>query len=167
MPVDVTRKVPPQNDRLSRLQFLAAITFAFACTTSASLFAMLLAIYMLPDREDAAIEHFVMLGFFSMLFISIVLMRRRLHDLDRSGYWLILLLTPVVNIVLFAALCLAPGSKGDNHFGSPPSLSQTGKTQSSKPSRLLKFLHDHQTLIAFIVSATVIVFTYSVWVIEQ
>lgn len=38
---------------------------------------------------------------------------RRLHDTDRSGWWLLL---PIVNIIF---LCL-PGTLGDNRFGPQP-----------------------------------------------
>lgn len=36
---------------------------------------------------------------------------RRLHDLDRSGWYAILLLTPVLNVALLAVLLVLPGQQ--------------------------------------------------------
>ena len=42
---------------------------------------------------------------------------RRLHDLNKSGLWLILLAIPYVNIILLIALLFIPGSKERNNYG--------------------------------------------------
>jgi uncharacterized membrane protein YhaH (DUF805 family) len=44
---------------------------------------------------------------------------RRLHDVDRSGWWMLLLLTGVGGIVVFVLMCL-PGTHGPNSFGQSP-----------------------------------------------
>ncbi|WP_235031246.1 DUF805 domain-containing protein [Geminicoccus flavidas] len=45
---------------------------------------------------------------------------RRLHDRDRSGWWLLLHVVPVVGqIVLIVWFCL-PSTPGPNRFGPPP-----------------------------------------------
>ena len=58
-------------------------------------------------------------------FIPLLIMaRRRLHDLDRTGWWLLALLlglfatAAAVFMMLFLLLC--PGSKGANRFGPTP-----------------------------------------------
>ena len=48
---------------------------------------------------------------------------RRLHDIDRSAWWLLVVLVPVAGFCYLAALLV--GSHGDvaaNRFGSPPRL---------------------------------------------
>ncbi|HKK31283.1 MAG TPA: DUF805 domain-containing protein [Alphaproteobacteria bacterium] len=45
---------------------------------------------------------------------------RRLHDFDASGWWYLLMLIPVVNIVLFLVLLFKPGTDGPNRFGPDP-----------------------------------------------
>ncbi|WP_416055563.1 DUF805 domain-containing protein [Stenotrophomonas maltophilia] len=42
---------------------------------------------------------------------------RRLHDTDRSGWWLLLMLVPFVSLALLVFLLL-PGTPGGNRFGS-------------------------------------------------
>ena len=47
---------------------------------------------------------------------------RRLHDTDRSGWWLLGSLVPLLNIVVLVFLCL-DGTRGPNRFGADPKQS--------------------------------------------
>ena len=44
---------------------------------------------------------------------------RRLHDLGRSGLWLLLALVPLANVALAAALLVVPGTTEENAHGPP------------------------------------------------
>jgi len=44
---------------------------------------------------------------------------RRLHDIDRSGWWLLLLLVPIVGLVIVIVWTCMPGTDGPNRFGDP------------------------------------------------
>jgi uncharacterized membrane protein YhaH (DUF805 family) len=44
---------------------------------------------------------------------------RRLHDIDRSGYWVLLALT-IVGILWLIYWACVPGTEGDNDFGPDP-----------------------------------------------
>ena len=50
---------------------------------------------------------------------SILLPRRRLHDLDRSGWWVLLTFVPIANLLFFLYLIFMPGDEGANRFGLP------------------------------------------------
>ncbi|MDT3501577.1 DUF805 domain-containing protein [Stenotrophomonas maltophilia] len=43
---------------------------------------------------------------------------RRLHDIDRSGWWYLLMLVPFVGLIVLV-LMLLPGTPGNNRFGAP------------------------------------------------
>ena len=58
----------------------------------------------------------VMLGLFLP---SIAAGVRRLHDTDRSGWWLLIAIIPLIGLVLIYFLVLE-GTKGDNRFGADP-----------------------------------------------
>lgn len=48
---------------------------------------------------------------------------RRLHDIGKSGWWLLLALVPFVNFVFAIVMliwCIKDGDKGDNKFGPSP-----------------------------------------------
>ena len=44
---------------------------------------------------------------------------RRLHDQDKSGWFMLLALVPIANIVLIVFMCLE-GTKGPNQYGPDP-----------------------------------------------
>ena len=44
---------------------------------------------------------------------------RRLHDTDRSGWWLLIGLVPLLGIVLLVFMCF-DGTPGDNQYGASP-----------------------------------------------
>ncbi len=57
------------------------------------------------------------LWFFVQFFVLIISGIRRLHDLSRSGWYVLLLFVPLVNIGMFLFLLLMPGTKGANKWG--------------------------------------------------
>jgi uncharacterized membrane protein YhaH (DUF805 family) len=54
----------------------------------------------------------------ALLIPSIAVGVRRLHDLDKSGWWLLLGLIPIVGLILIYWFC-QPGTPGANRFGPP------------------------------------------------
>lgn len=55
-----------------------------------------------------------------VLLPSIGVAIRRLHDTDRSGWWILIALVPLVGgIILLVFLCLE-GTRGANRFGADP-----------------------------------------------
>jgi len=65
------------------------------------------------------------LGILSMLYSLAVLIPglavgiRRLHDTDRSGWWMLLALVPIVSLVLIVFF-IFKGTEGDNQYGASP-----------------------------------------------
>lgn len=55
---------------------------------------------------------------------------RRLHDIERSGWWQVLFLVPIVGWVLFVWWCVKPGDAGPNRFGPSPVGSGIGADAS-------------------------------------
>lgn len=51
---------------------------------------------------------------------SIMLGIRRLHDLNKSGWFMLLLLIPLINLVFALYVYLAPGQVGANKYGADP-----------------------------------------------
>ncbi|MBR2357145.1 MAG: DUF805 domain-containing protein [Lentisphaeria bacterium] len=48
---------------------------------------------------------------------SLAICVRRLHDTDRSGWWILLGLIPLVGGIIMLILYLLPGTPGANRFG--------------------------------------------------
>ena len=50
--------------------------------------------------------------------ISIVV--RRLHDIDRSGWWYFIPILPIIGIIILFVFLVIPGTPGRNRFGHDP-----------------------------------------------
>ena len=70
--------------------------------------------------EEAGIG--VLSGLFSVLLIypSIAVSIKRFHDRNRSGWFLLLMLVPILNIWPAIELYFIRGTRGDNNFGLEP-----------------------------------------------
>lgn len=44
---------------------------------------------------------------------------RRLHDLDRSGWWVLIALVPLIGLIVLFIFALSRGTDGPNRFGDP------------------------------------------------
>jgi len=53
---------------------------------------------------------------------SLVVGIRRLHDTDRSGWWLFIILIPLVGIILLIVWLATKGTPGANRFGDEKAL---------------------------------------------
>lgn len=59
---------------------------------------------------------------------------RRLHDTDRTGWWVLILLLPLIGlIVMFVFLCL-DGTIGPNRFGPDPKAGEPGHPRLAAPT---------------------------------
>ena len=65
-------------------------------------------------------------GFLSLLYSvavivpSIAVTVRRLHDTDRSGWWCLIALIPLVGAITVLVFMVLDGTEGDNRFGPNP-----------------------------------------------
>jgi uncharacterized membrane protein YhaH (DUF805 family) len=55
-----------------------------------------------------------------LLLPSLTVLIRRLHDTDRSGWWVLLLLIPVIGLLVILYFMLVEGTPGPNRFGNAP-----------------------------------------------
>ncbi|WP_410750975.1 DUF805 domain-containing protein [Citrobacter sp. U14242] len=77
-----------------------------------------LAVGLLLTGTDIELAQFIWMAVHILLITSIT--ARRLHDTDRSGWWILLGLIPIIgDIVLFIFLC-QKGTIGENRFGKDP-----------------------------------------------
>lgn len=71
------------------------------------------------------------LGFLSTLYYIAVFIPylavivRRLHDTDRSGWWILIAFIPIVGVIVLLVFLILAGKHGDNRFGPDPKASTT------------------------------------------
>lgn len=59
------------------------------------------------------------LGIFGFV-AGIMMLERRLHDLDKSGWWMLLFCVPLVNILFYIYILFFKGTEGPNQYGEDP-----------------------------------------------
>lgn len=55
-----------------------------------------------------------------LLIPSIAVAIRRLHDTDRSGWWLLIALVPIIGSIVLLVFMILEGTRGSNRFGPDP-----------------------------------------------
>jgi uncharacterized membrane protein YhaH (DUF805 family) len=58
---------------------------------------------------------------------------RRLHDLDRTGWWLLISLIPLIGAIILLVWFISKGTDGPNRFGPDP-LASPGGQISPRPA---------------------------------
>ena len=56
----------------------------------------------------------------ALLLPSLAVMIRRLHDTDRSGWWWLIGIIPIIGWLILIFFLASPGAPGENRYGSPP-----------------------------------------------
>jgi uncharacterized membrane protein YhaH (DUF805 family) len=110
------------SGRIGRARYLAyAYTFAMAVTFGALLVVGLLAV--ISPKLSYALMAVVYIG---MLVLGFGYSRRRLNDMNRSGWGSLLFFIPVVGFGALLWLVCVPGDEGVNDFGPPAVPNSTG-----------------------------------------
>lgn len=83
------------------------------------------ALYMVDNMLGTVNEEAgagVLGGIYSLavLIPSIAVLVRRLHDTDRSGWWILIGLIPFIGVIVLLVFAVQDGSPGQNRFGDNP-----------------------------------------------
>ena len=82
---------------------LAMIDALLGTTTGVSSFGLLSGLYSL-----------------AVLIPTLAVLVRRLHDIDRTGWWILINLIPLVGTIVLLVFALTPGTPGSNQYGPDP-----------------------------------------------
>ena len=64
--------------------------------------------------------------YIAIIVFSVAFGKRRLNDLNRSGWWLLVFIVPLVNLLMTIYILFFPGSNAANNFGPPPTANSLG-----------------------------------------
>ena len=56
----------------------------------------------------------------AVLIPTLAVMVRRLHDIDRTGWWILINLIPLIGTIVLLVFALTPGTPGSNRYGPDP-----------------------------------------------
>lgn len=125
---DETHPLSPKG-RIGRIRYLghamlAALAFMVAIMIVGAMSGLL---SDQPSEAMGAIGAVLFIGLYIAFFVvTFILMIRRLHDINRRGWYSALMIIPIVNIILGFILLLVPGTAGANDYGPPPKPSGGG-----------------------------------------
>lgn len=71
-------------------------------------------------RADAGIGIFRGVYLLAILIPSIAVAVRRLHDTDRSGWWLLIVLVPFIGVIVLLMFMVENSKPGENKYGPEP-----------------------------------------------
>ncbi len=79
-------------------------------------------VVMMPGGFSASTSTPYLSGLFSLAILlpNLAVSVRRLHDTDRSGWWLLISLIPLVGFIVLLVFFTSRGTDGDNRFGPDP-----------------------------------------------
>lgn len=66
----------------------------------------------------------------AVLVPSIAVAVRRLHDTGRSGWWLLIILIPIIGAIILLVFLAQRGDSGENAYGPPPKAIVTAQRAS-------------------------------------
>jgi len=115
-------KVFSTKGRIGRLRYLAYIWAGYLVVIPVALMGGIASISGDPSSSSLSgfmifllvIAYIVMIAFF------IILAKRRLNDLDHSGWMALIMLVPLVNVIFGLYIIFAAGKPDHNRFGPPP-----------------------------------------------
>jgi len=70
---------------------------------------------------------FYLLTALALLVPSIAVGVRRLHDIDKSGWWLLITLIPLIGAIVLLVFACTAGTAGPNRFGPDPKQPDLGE----------------------------------------
>ena len=107
--------------RLSRLQYFG---YGIGINLLAGLlFGLLIGVTIALSRQtDTTLlgPAINLVGYVLGCVVILTLGVQRLHDINASGWWWLLMFIPVVNIIFGLVLLFTPGTPGANRYGYPP-----------------------------------------------
>ncbi len=121
--IDVLKKYMVFSGRARRAEFW----YFFLFSAIISIFLAVIDEFMGWNFEMDGDE----IGFLSTLYYIAVLLPylaviiRRLHDTDRSGWWVLIAFIPIVGVIVLLVFLILAGKHGDNRFGPDPKASPT------------------------------------------
>jgi len=115
-------KIFAVNGRIGRLRYLAYGMFITGLTL---IIVGMLSAIMVPMFAGSGMSESMAIGaviilYLPLIIISVILAKRRLNDLNKSGWWQLIAIIPLVGIIFTIYMVFWPGTKGSNNYGLEP-----------------------------------------------
>jgi len=115
------------SGRIGRLRYLAYSMASYLLLMLVMVPMLGVSAFMGGTPDISTIGMLVMgVMYIAMFVVWIAFAKRRLNDLNRNGWWLLLALVPFVNFLLTIYMMFFPGTDGSNSYGAVPVANTLG-----------------------------------------
>nr|WP_315428004.1 DUF805 domain-containing protein [uncultured Albidiferax sp.] len=114
--VDALKKYAVFSGRAQRSEYWYFFLFYFGLAIGAALLDGMVGAF----NRQAGVGLFGGIVALGLLLPSLAVGVRRLHDIDRSGWWLLIAVVPVVGAIVLLVFSLKDSQPGSNRFGPNP-----------------------------------------------
>ncbi len=114
--IQVLKKYAVFSGRASRKEYWMFVLFNIIFAIVATILDNILGTTM----EGVGYGLIYSLYMLAVLIPSIAVTVRRLHDTDRSGWWILIVLIPIIGWIWLLVLMILEGNAGDNKYGPSP-----------------------------------------------
>ena len=111
------------NGRIRRIEYVLSCLLGGAVTAIAFWLGVGTSLIGASQNSGSGFGIGVLIGFSALIggiWFTIAQDVKRLHDVDKSGWLIILLLIPIVNFILGLYMLFADGTVGPNRYGNDP-----------------------------------------------
>jgi uncharacterized membrane protein YhaH (DUF805 family) len=114
--LEVLKKYAVFNGRARRMEYWYFVLFNIIVLIVLSLIDVLLGTFNIVQGVG------LLSGIYSLavLIPTIAVTVRRLHDIDRTGWWILINLIPLIGTIVLLVFELTPGTPGSNSYGPDP-----------------------------------------------
>lgn len=112
----LTQKYAEFDGRARRAEYWYFILFVYLAAIPLVLLDIVTGMFS-PEVGIGPLGGLLILG---TLIPSLAVMIRRLHDIDRSGWWALISFIPIVGPIVLIIFFVTPGTKGPNQYGPDP-----------------------------------------------
>lgn len=111
------------SGRINRAKFWAGVGVIWVISLILMLIDMnfMPVLIVLDPNTGMGYGPLTLLMFALSLFIGLALYTKRWHDRDKSGWWSLIMLVPIIGAIWLLVECgILPGTRGPNRFGPDP-----------------------------------------------
>ncbi len=116
--IDVLKKYTVFSGRARRKEFWMFFLFSTIISVILALTDEFMGWNFEMDGEN--IGYLSTLYYVAVIVPYLAVIFRRLHDTDRSGWWILIAFIPLVGIIVLLVFLILKGNEGDNRFGPDP-----------------------------------------------
>ena len=118
--MDIIKEIYNTEGRLDRLRYVKYMLILALILAAAKFTSSCMATFLTGDPNGALVMAITYVLAIVAGAGNIMLMIRRLHDLDKNGWFAILAIVPVIGAIFSIYLFCAKGTDGRNRYGEDP-----------------------------------------------